>query len=138
MNALFDDFKNSLDHHLELAKEPPAEMYFLRYDSPLLFPRNDGQNPFTELAWQEYIRLLDDCQNYAVSREVTSTYIFFDRSKFEEWQRVMNEPDNIETRAKWAATTQIKEDVVTHVGNPITYFLIVGHPDWYRITPEKL
>lgn len=138
MNALFDEFKTSLDQYLDQAEKAPAEMYFLRYDSPLMFPRSEDATVEPALGWQEYLALMDDCQNYAISCELTSTYVFFDRDKFEGWLRVMNETDTPETRARWAAETQIKEEVITHVANPITYFIIVGHPDWYKVTPDKL
>jgi hypothetical protein len=133
---LFADFKRSFDYHLDHSNESPAEMLFLRYESELHFPKTlpDGCQ---DLTLEEYFIILDQCQNYAVSREVTSTYVFFDPAKFEDWARVTQSEDTPHNRARWA-TTQIKQQVFTHVSNPITYFIVTGRPDWYKVLPENL
>lgn len=133
MSAIFEEFKASFDSYLDRFKEPPGQMLFLRYDGPLQFPEGNEN-----LSWEQYVAVLDDCQNYAISREVTSTYVFFNPGKFEEWRGLMEQSDSVQARAEWAAKTQIKEAVVTHAANPITYFIIVGHPDWYKVLPEQL
>ena len=133
MSAIFDEFKASFDSYLDRFKEPPNQMLFLRYDGPLQFPEE-----LKELSWEEYVAILDECQNYAISCQVTSTYVFFNPGKFEEWSQLMEKPDSVESRAEWAAKVQIKEDVVTHAANPISYFIIVGHPDWYKVSPAQI
>ncbi|TLD71416.1 hypothetical protein FEM03_07770 [Phragmitibacter flavus] len=135
-SALFADFKRSFDHYLDNSNESPAEMLFLRYESELHFPEDVSSGP-EPLSLDDYFQILDQCQQYAISREVTSTYVFFNPEKFQRWAHHIESEDTTENRARWAHT-QIQEQVVTHVSSPITYFIITGHPEWYKVLPENL
>lgn len=134
MTAAFDEFKTVFDDYLERCPEYPEEMYFLRYEGaqPIIdlhpdIPSRDRPEDVLE----DFIKDLDDCQNYAVSKEVTSTYVFFNPDQYSLWLNETGGEDSALKRAEWAVQ-KIPEQVVTHVSDRITWFMVTNEPDWYK------
>jgi|GEM_PF-5572666 len=132
-SAAYEEFRESFDHYLAQCEETPAKMMFLRYESHQHLPEQNA----TPQDLEDYLKLLDVCQDYAMTKNVTSNYIFFDAVKYDQWRVAHNLDDDTEARAQWARA-QLQEDVAMHTANPLTWFVITGHPNWYKVSPPQL
>lgn len=133
MSLAFDEFKTRFDDYLEHRSEPPAEMYFLRYesDAPLLDLVQKAHAGEGEETLEEHLHALDECQEYAIDQGVTSTYIFFNPAKYEKWRQKNHLEDTLESRARWGAE-QVPQQVDVHPSPHLTWYVITGNPKWYR------
>lgn len=130
MKTDFEEFKSQFDAFLEACDEDPPGILFLRYEdleaaSHLHTVADQGFSPARAL--DDYLETLTECQDYAVSKGVTSTYVFFDPQDYTRWLEERGWQDNPWHRAQWAQT-QVDEEVIPHPARGIIWFRTTGVP----------
>jgi len=141
MTADFQEFQTRFDEYLRSAKEYPSEMYFLRYeaaDQLRSLPSEPHDHDRFRQSLEEHHRVLDECQDYAVTREVTSTYVLFNEKKYTQWLDEQQRDDSRLSRAEWAREQIDAKEVTMHASNYATWFIVTEVASGIQDVPEIL
>jgi len=133
--AAFQEFQPRFDDYFKESPETPAEMYFLRYEAANQLCKLPGGEcevgKDCHQALIEHHLALDECQNYAVSKGVTSTYVLFNVAYYTKWLERNNLEDSMLNRAQWGRE-QIDRTVTTHPSDHATWYMVTSNPTWFQ------